>query len=299
MVLGYGTSREDYDNANRPAFTLNAGVTSATVLDFGGTRAGYSHLEIDCNAQTSSLGLLQDQTYTWGFSVTFDSCRAGAVSQTQSSASLVNFKVTDSGGIFGAAVRLAGAASDGEVADCSGTDAGVHLLSNASINNILAHNCQYGFESINASFKASHITAADNAADGLRVQNGDNWGGQIANSVFANNSGYGILSGAAAGPGHMCVRCLTGNNTSGHANNWTDTFRPLKLEASGDPFVNAASDDYRLDSTSGEGLLGHDAALCARYISDSTECNLDVGALDHEDPAGGSGAVIIRQGVSL
>jgi len=74
--------------------------------------------------------------------------------------------------------------------------------------------------------------------------------GMIVDGCIAwGNSGYGIYTDGTA----ICINCATGNNTSGGIYNPAKQINSIALTA--DPFNNASTGDFNLNSTAGGGAL--------------------------------------------
>lgn len=132
----------------------------------------------------------------------------------------------------------------------------------------------------------------------------------IINNILVNNGGYGILGGDSAGseaePQYDGNALF--NNTSGDRRFMDDTggTNPINgvspytnvhdVTLSGDPFTNAAGDDYTLNNTAGAGAAcraaGYPGTLPGGLIG-----YLDMGVLQHQD-AGGSSGLLVYPGMA-
>ena len=91
------------------------------------------------------------------------------------------------------------------------------------------------------------------------------------------------------------INCGSYNNTSGRSDTG-DVFQDIgAITLSGSAFENAAGDDFRLNATASAGALLRAAAL-QLYPVGSTVGYLDVGPVQHADPAAGGGGVPIIGG---
>ena len=102
----------------------------------------------------------------------------------------------------------------------------------------------------------------------------------LIDCVATNNGGRGIDINASF---TAVIGCATFNNTSGAinaaANGQTNQIGNITL--SGDPWVAAATDDYRPNAVAGAGALLRVAGLGVVGQTDSR----DIGAVQHHDPA--------------
>lgn len=120
----------------------------------------------------------------------------------------------------------------------------------------------------------------------------------VLNSVFVNNTGYGISSNgvnlAASGKYQVLMNYNAFyNNTAGARLNVPTGDNSVTL--TGDPFTNGGALDFSLNTTAGAG-----AALRATGFPGVLQAGgtgyLDIGALQHQDPAGGGGSAILAGG---
>jgi len=168
-----------------------------------------------------------------------------------------------------------------------------------------ANSCQVGFSSTIKNMDS--CIASNSTSDGVNVGNTyfftwkkcvavNNGGhgfwngydiGYASEMISVGNSGYGYHFGNANATAAM-FDCADYNNTSGRTvnTNTSRDFRPINL--TGDPFVDSASNDYRLNDIAGAG-----ADLRQIQLSGLAGVNgvFDVGAIDAVViPAGGGGS---------
>ena len=128
----------------------------------------------------------------------------------------------------------------------------------------------------------SSCTAYANSGNGFSCAGRDML--KVMNCLAVNNAGYGYADTA----GMTLINCAGYNNTSGNVqsgNYWNDGFITL----TGDPFIDAANGDFRLNNTAGAGAVLRGAGLGVYGQTD----NQDVGAVQHSDPAGGGGGTTV------
>lgn len=144
-----------------------------------------------------------------------------------------------------------------------------------------------------------------NGRDGLRQNDGNTViGTLVRNNIFAQNSGYGM--NAQSGAGTPADLGWDGNayfsNTSGARNNLDsitgiDAISPytntLDVTLTGDPFTNAAADDYSLNNTAGAGAACRATGTPGAFpVGSTTAGKLDIGAVQHADPAASGGSAV-------
>jgi hypothetical protein len=59
-----------------------------------------------------------------------------------------------------------------------------------------------------------------------------------------------------------------------------------------DPFVNAAGGNFALNNTAGAGAACRDAGYPGAMVDGTNIGHADIGAIQHEDPAGGGGGFV-------
>ncbi len=101
----------------------------------------------------------------------------------------------------------------------------------------------------------------------------------VVNCLAVGNGGYGFN----ATQGQVLVNCSGYNNSSGNYGASATIIDWLTI--TGDPFVDAAGGDFRLNDTAGAGAVLRGAGLGVYGQTD----NQDVGAVQHSDPMGGGG----------
>ena len=269
QIEGYKTTIGD--RAAKPVISTNGVTVSSPVVDFDypayNSLGNYViSLEVD-GQNTASVGFENDANYT---ALLFDcvarNCGYGFKGSFQS-----------------------GVTYNCEAHDC--TTSGFYQGNSVYC---WADSCQVGFSSTTknldsciASNSTSHgydvgnsyimtwkkCIAVNNGGDGFR---GSYDIGYSSEMIAVGNAGYGYHLGGANGTLIM-FDCADYNNTSGRTinTNTSRDFRPINL--TGDPFVNSAANDYRINDTAGAG-----AELRQIQLSGLAGVNsvFDVGAID-------------------
>ena len=132
--------------------------------------------------------------------------------------------------------------------------------------------------------------AYSNTGDGF---SGDGRAARIINCLAANNGGWGFDHDGAYGPATL-INCAAYNNTSGAY----DTTEEMIVDGfvsitDGDPFVDAASGDFRPNNTADRGALLRAAGI--GIVSQTN--NTDIGAVQHSDEyyGGASGRLTLTK----
>lgn len=117
----------------------------------------------------------------------------------------------------------------------------------------------------------------------------------LIDCISTNNGTYG----ADLGPANNGLTCIN----FAHRSNGSGAFAGTPFNAvntialSSDPYVNAASDNFALNTTAGGGALLRAKGLPASIPGDGTTGYPDIGMYQHQDSAGGSVALPVVRGV--
>lgn len=193
--------------------------------------------------------------------------------------------ITSPGGVFGCEIHDNGG---------DGIDHAAFRSTPFIVGNLIYDNTGDGIKlgSNGSNYLIANNTIVDNGGDGIEIGGAANDRMILINNIFDGNGGWNINIVAAQSGS---TQILSAKNfyragTSGHIN---DTGRLSQLAAdvllTGDPFTAKASDDYSLDNTADEGAAVRAAALINAFPRAVTVGYLDGGAVQHQDPAGGSG----------
>lgn len=139
---------------------------------------------------------------------------------------------------------------------------------------------------------AVSCTAYNNGRDGFRVVSSPTiW----LNCISEANGGYGF--NGTTGTGTVRISCATYNNTSG-ATNGTFAYDASNVTGSGSFFTNAAGADFSLNNTAGAGAAARAAGYPGALPYGGTGY-LDIGALQHADPAATYTSLLAGRGLGL
>ena len=115
---------------------------------------------------------------------------------------------------------------------------------------------------------------------------GSSYAGTVRNSILYGNNQYGIEI-VSADVLHTDYNAYGGNGVAATLNH--GVVGPHAVTLTGDPFTNAAGGDFSLNNTAGAGAACRNAGFPGAMIDGTNEGFADIGALRHEDPAGGGG----------
>ena len=139
-----------------------------------------------------------------------------------------------------------------------------------------------------------NCVAYGNGRDGFHVQNSR--GVLLLNCHAEANSGYGYNSGGNSSV--ILLNCGSYSNTSGRFNTTSANVDNNPLTLSGSAFVNAAGNNFSINNTAGAGALLRAMGFPGVFPRGTTTGYLDVGAAQHQDPAGSiSYFPVVRQSI--
>ena len=304
-IVGYTTTRTD---GGRFTLTLstNGGLTG---LLFSNNGWKIENALVDCASLGTSTGIR-----TSGLWARIRNCKVTAFSTTGINAAGSNCAVLDcevANGTAGNAII----ANTCQVLRCWVHDnvaVGVSL-STGSVSlvawNILSNNSgatNDGIKNVSIQSFIHHNTVYKSGRHGIASSDVNAYVNlQCRDNLLVQNGGYGIQLSAAGNPADAMY---DGNaffsNTSGTRNNMDDTAtnavdgvspytNTLDVILTGDPFTNAAGNDYTLNNTAGAGAACRAAGTPGGFPGSSVIGYLDIGAVQHQDPAGSGGGTSV------
>ena len=152
----------------------------------------------------------------------------------------------------------------------------------------LAHDCTGDGFGLYAGSAATGCGAWNNGSDGFYTQ----YESAHIDGCWAakNTGGYGFN----VHDGVILVNCADWDNTSGKRPTG-QLFADIGHQTlTGDPFENSGTDDFRPNDTAGAGALlrGNGGGIASQTN------NTDIGPVQHADPAGGGGGLLVHPGTS-
>ena len=139
------------------------------------------------------------------------------------------------------------------------------------------------------------------AGSGVQAQSKP--GVSVIGCILASNNQYGIEAGTV-NPLHEDFNAFYNNGVNELLNISPQSgagahVGPNSITLSGDPFTSAAGHDFSLDATAGEGAACRDAGFPGSMLDGTNVGHGDIGALQHDDPAGGGGGAQIIDGTII
>jgi hypothetical protein len=298
QVIGYTTTRTDGGRATIQ-FSTNTGIKG-----FDGTNAGgwyISNFVIDCNSLGTSRGI-QFNAQSVVRNVWIKNCTGDGIALGQTNARIMDSEFSANSGT--AAIN-AGAATV-TVERCYIHDNTVHGIvlagtGSTAIFNVLTNNTGATTDGINVNAAGVTIimnnTIYKSGRDGISFANNSSLG---ANSTARNNllvsnvryglNGYSVAAGWGKFPQWDGNAYFLGTGTANRndaddtgttnpinaANPYSNT---LDVTLSGDPFTNAAGNNYTLNSTAGAGAAAKGTATPGAIAGLSQSGAMSFGAL--------------------
>lgn len=117
----------------------------------------------------------------------------------------------------------------------------------------------------------------------------------LFNCIAENNAAFGFVN---SGVNALLLKCASYNNTSG-AKSGTFATDIGFVTGSASFFVDAANDNFALNTSAGGGASARAAGIPGVFPAGLTTGYLDIGAVQHADPAAGAGiAKLVGQGLA-
>lgn len=289
--IGYDTTRTiNNTDANRPTLQASGSVSSFTLFTMIGQYTVCRQMIFDGASKTTTTGFLQSAHYQ-------NVSRLKAINCTA-----IGLDIQGGHGVSGVYVHATGCSGTagirvGNTSACVITDSmsyanGTHGFS-CSLS-IMSRCISYGNTGTAVGFYSSSVgmnciscVSYGNAGAGFDAAS------SVGNSLFLDCIGYG---NTGAGFSSSSVRGLVqlincaGASTDYSATNITNVYNWVTL--TGSPFNDAANGDFSLIST-GEGAKCRAAGSVGAFPGGLTTGYLDIGAVQHADPAGGGTTVIV------
>jgi hypothetical protein len=302
-LIGYNTTRTDKGAGGRPTIQLltNVGLIGIRCT---GTGAWVENFIVDCNNLGTSTGI------QISFSSNIHNCKVMNFTligiQATSGYQVIRFNEVTLG-TAAATAAITTPANPAQVVDNWVHDNACPGISTAGVNAVVAFNvisnnsgassdgivlASQGFVFANTIYKSGR--------HGINFNSDALWALFCAGNILSENGGFGIVGATA--PGGPADPIWDGNafylNASGARSNMDDTSvnpqnnvaayaRTLDIALTADPFTAKASNDYSLNNAAGGGaaIRGHSAFQSWPGLS--VVSYADMGAIRHQDPAGG------------
>ena len=276
-VFGYASSRGDGTVSNGPTLTASAGSITLLGVANGGTSITFANIRVNGGGQSSVVGFnLRNSSFSearnHAVSCTATSCATGYQGVAGVCTSTVNCVATSCTVGYS---RL----------DCYGCESvssttGFQGISTASIfDRCTASGGTTPFDvSSGGQSMLSNCVAYGGSGNGFK----SDYSGNSSGSVLVNCIAYGNGASGALFSGANCnavvMNCAFGANTTAAITAIGNGLSINNVTLSADPFTNAASGNFALNSTSGGGAACKAAGIPGAFPGGTTTGYLDIGA---------------------
>jgi hypothetical protein len=292
IIRGYGTTVGD--GGAKPVLTADGTITNFTLVNLTPTASGYYgnsiiNVSFNGNSRTGSTGIYHKTAYTPSVveDCNFASFTNGAITYgTYSSLTALNCYATSNSGSYSFSCNTHGCIA----------------IANA-------------FTPFGAVFTHIGDISANNTGattDGFDVGGASR---VIVNCTAFGNGRYGVNFPSSGYP-HTAVNVLSYGNTSigfgapnygsiaipSLVNCAADTYYPAAVMVNcatltANPFIASGSLNFGLNTTTGGGTLCRSHGFPGAFPAITTTSYLDIGAVQHADPAGGGGGPTFSPGI--
>jgi hypothetical protein len=295
-LIGYSTSRGDNGRA-----TVQASGGSVVLVSITGAGWVIENFVLDCNSQTTATGLSSASSFTVVRNCVVKNFTNRGIQFSGGTDSMVeDCEVTGGTSAASSAVNLGNTVN--WVIRCWIHDnacPGILAVSSCMMQwNLITNNtgassdgiqCQYGCQIFNN-------TIHGNGRHGINKTDifyALYW----RNNILTSNGGFGAVG--ASGAGIPADPSFDGNaywnNTSGARSNMDDTStnaidavspytNTFDKTLTGDPYTNAAGNDFSLNTTGGAGAACRAGGTPGTWVNGTPTGYLDMGAVQHQDP---------------
>jgi hypothetical protein len=288
---GYGSAREDLGTA--PVLKIAAsGVSSVTVIKATGGGLDFTNIKVDGSSKTSIVGFdLSGANYQNGILLIAINCTSYGI---RGGGRGYLWRCAASGGSGTYGIDIGTAASS--AIDCeafSNTCTGFYwgaAQSNALIRCLSYANSggsSYGFTGYGQGIFIANCVAYNNGSHGFYCQGSvsQSYAFVFKNCIAETNGGYAYF-GDNKFRGGWLFFCAAYNNTSGRTHNINRDI--TAIDGSGSFFVNAGAGNFALNNTASAGALCRATGFPGTMPAGTSVGYLDVGAIQHQDPASGT-----------
>lgn len=286
-IIGYTTTRGDGGRA-----TLQATAAINIFTDGqGGFR--FENLILDGNANTGVLGFVLNNSASAIYNCVIKNFLASGVSLVGIGTSIVQSEVTGCVGSYSTG-GISTNSTNSLIKNCyihDNTTSGIGVINYGThiIGNVIANNT--GASSDGVQLNPAYSSSRCNVIGNVFYKNGrDGYRNthtyvscEISNNIFEQNVGIGLNTSIMSPVSSDILihhNAYHGNGTARSGNNAGTG----DVMLTGDPFTNAASNDFSLNNTAGAGAACRATGYPGVMIGGGTGYE-DIGALRHQDPS--------------
>lgn len=314
-IIGYNATRGDQPTGtDRPVIQLitNTGLTGLSFTTASSSACVWlENIIVDGNSLGTSTGIAITGSQLWNvlYNCKVMNCTTAGI-KCKGESMIVGCEATAISGGSGAIQMDAGDfilaynySHDNTVTGFHGNFKSALIYQNVSESNSGASSDGFFF---NFGFQFMSNVAYNNGRDGLRFTTGILAYVMIQNNIFVSNGAYGVNPTTNTIP---VIPFIFGwnafyNNTTANINGWNSTagsngvgaLATTNVTLTGNPFTDAANQDFTLNNTAGAGAACRAAGFHGAAVNGlpSNTGYLDIGAFQHQD-AGGGGTTVIQR----
>lgn len=293
-IEGYGTIPGDL--GTRPVISAGA-ITGIVILNLVAQLSEARNLTVDGNGQTSVNGI----TSAGGsIGIRVYDCKAQNCTTTGFGSNFATvYQRCIATGCSGTAGFFFDTSSFGAiVTDCEAygnTTVGIYAAGGgAFVNCISSANSGAGSDGFTMEGQPSlfiNCVSYGNGRHGFNMNLDSS--GVLMNCIAEGNAGWGYKGNLTLTWCTTIINCAGYNNTSGNVDT-ADIPKPavnFVTNTTGSFFTNAAGGDFSLNATANQGALARGAGYPGLMPRGTSTGYLDIGAIQHADPAGGTGPI--------
>lgn len=298
LYEGYGSIRGDLGTA--PILQASGfGAVTCTLMALAGSSIScfVRNITFDgANLGTAITGFTSSRRFLY-YKLTAKNCNANGITLSGASGVAIRLVGTGCGGTSGThyALNITAANNLFLCETYSNTVGGINAAaSTTTLTDCLSYaNTGASSDGFNVGGDTiiNNATSYGNGRDGFRLAATE----QVAlvNCIAEGNTGKGISKAASSLSTAMLLNCATFNNTAGEIDTTSFPFQIGTVLGSGSFFTNAAAGNFSLNSTGGAGASVRATGIPGVFPAGTTTGFIDIGAVQHADPIGGSSTYVI------
>lgn len=297
--IGYSSLCTLGNLGTKPLLQASGAITSFTILNATNGHTDFQNLSVDCATKATSTGLNLTSSYEKAFNIKAANCTVFGVKRTDSlnSALIYNIEATGMTSAATAGIYIGTGAIGAYLEAHGNATCGIQFAAAATAIRSLSYAntgaTTDGFCGTSVGYSVFESIAYGNGRAGFDLTGNAGFGGIFANNIAEANAGVGYRTdGVKEGVLGQNNTAYNNNGTTALSGQYSTAQLPswfgYVANTTGTFFVNAASGNFALNSTTNQGALARAAGYPATYAAGTTANSLDIGVAQHADPAGSS-----------
>lgn len=293
--IGYNTTRGDLTSGSqaltRPILQATVTMSGAYMVTLGSRGVHWIGIDVDGNSQATTQGIACTGADDVVRFTRVRRCVTRGITLSSQGSSALFCEVDGMGSGAGISLENAGNIAYGCYSH-DNTGIGFQIASGSfteTVHCIAARNTTDGFQWAGLTGIAINCTSHGNTVGGFNCNTADL--ALAINCLSTSNGGKGFEINATRPKNKTLINCAHWNNT-GVGVDTTDVPTEVgTIALSADPYTNASSSNFALNTTSGGGAACRAVGLPGLFPGGLSTGYLDIGAVQHADPEGGGGLV--------